>query len=69
MSGPNPKHGQAVESNTGENLLATSGPPPKHGSVAAAVSGPNALGAAEAGAVPAIDSAVEPDSGPQGFDV
>lgn len=58
MSGPNPKHGRAVEDTEDETLVA-SGPAPKHG-VAAALA---------VGATPEREPAVEPDSGLQGTDV
>ncbi|MFL6352426.1 MAG: hypothetical protein ACJ74Z_11330 [Bryobacteraceae bacterium] len=56
MSGPSPKHGQALETDTDDQALLASGPAPKHGSAAALSIG--AAGATE-------DGAVEPESGSQ----
>jgi hypothetical protein len=54
MSGPNPKHGQALEADLEDEALVASGPPPKHGAAAALSVGP-------VGAI--ADSDVEPGSG------
>jgi hypothetical protein len=59
MSGPNPKHGQALETDIdNDEALIASGPLPKHGGAAA-------LSVGAAGATPALDAAAEPDSGSQ----
>jgi hypothetical protein len=60
LSGPDPKHGRAVEADIDDDALVASGPQPKHGAVAALSAG--AVGAAG-------ESAVETDAGPEGMDV
>jgi hypothetical protein len=58
MSGPNPKHGQALEADKDDEALVASGPAPKHGAAALSV-----------GATAELEPALEPDSGSQGLEV
>jgi hypothetical protein len=60
MSGPNPKHGLALEADTDDEALVASGPAPKHGAAAA-------LSVGDAGAT--ADGAVDPESGSQEVNV
>jgi hypothetical protein len=58
LSGPDPKHGRAVEADTNDQPLIASGPAPKHGAAALSI-----------GAAGAVDGAVEPEPGSQEVNV
>jgi hypothetical protein len=66
MSGPNPRHGLAVENDTNADVndeaLVASGAQPKHGAAVA-------LSGGAAGATSALDAAGEPNPGLEGIDV